>query len=57
MARPLFLQQYGKNNVPSVDNMEHLMAVETLLPKGAILGMRDVSQNYFAADKGKNLTC
>ena len=43
MARPLFLQQYGKNNVPSVDNMEHLMAVETLLPKGAILGMRDVS--------------
>ena len=33
---------------------EHLMTLETLFPKGAILGMYKV--NYFAADEGKGLT-
>ena len=38
--------------------MEHLMAVQTSSPKGAILDIRDACEvNYFAADKFKSLIC
>ena len=37
---------------------EHLVAVQTSFPKGAILDIWDTSKvNYFAADKGKSLIC
>ena len=38
--------------------MEHLMAVQTLFPKGTTLDIRDASKvKYFAADKCKSLIC
>ena len=38
--------------------MEHLMAVQTLFPKGTTPDIRDASKvKYFAADKGKSLIC
>ena len=36
---------------------EHLMAVQTSFPKGAILDTRDASKVNFAADKGNSLMC
>ena len=43
----------------SIDHdTEHLMAVQTLFPKGAILDIWDASKvNYFDADKGKIFIC
>ena len=38
--------------------MEHLMAVQTLFPKGTTPDIRDASKvKYFAADKDKSLIC